>query len=446
MHSLKNTIVAVGLLGLSFVFYQMSAPDESNFEELALPEVTGLNGELAEVSPADKFALPSIKSPIQPENGSPIATRSSQDLRNELPSLNVTNPLKQPSLSQPKVTQPSLAPPKLAPAKNSFGEQPEFKPRPEATFDFTGKSSKPNAQQRDEGLITALKTQSPDSNSFQAGSAPSQQVSFMRDPAVVTASKVESIDGPSKFKLNPFNAANDDASASLTFQDAWPAVEKLVAEKRFRKSLQVLTRFYDDPSLTGPQRQRLDAWLDALATKVVFSNEPHLAPAYVSKPGDSLLELGREWGVPGQLIYNINRANIPNPMVIPPGTELKKITGPINATISLDNDMMTLFVDGLYAGRFAVKVGNSGSPRKGDFKVLGKLPNGHDWVDASGVYPPGHPNNHYGKNWIGLDGSLCLHAVDGDTANGHQGCIGLSEKDASDLFSILSQGSIISIR
>jgi len=76
MHSLKNTIVAVGLLGLSFVFYQMSAPDDSNFVELAVPEVTDLTAGLAEVTPADRFSLPSLKSPLHTGSEMSIAPPS----------------------------------------------------------------------------------------------------------------------------------------------------------------------------------------------------------------------------------------------------------------------------------------------------------------------------------------------------------------------------------
>jgi len=337
----------------------------------------------------------------------------------------------------------------LNPPKSSVATEPQFKPRPEASFDFTGKSAQPNAQQRDQGLITALKSQSPNTNEFQPKSqVPAQPASFVRDSAVITASKVEGLKldlARTADETKP-NRAQNDPYANLTFQEVWPAVETLVAEKRFRKSLQLLSRFYRSPELSGPQSQRLDGWLDALATKVVFSNEHHLAPAYISEPGDSLLELGREWGVPGQLIYNINRTKLANPLVIPPGTELKKITGPINARVDLETSTMTLFANDMYAGRFIVKVGTSGSPRPGDFKVVGKLPNGHDWKDASGTYPPGHQNNHYGNNWIALEGSLCLHAVAANTDEGHRGCIGLGEKDASDVFSILSEGSTVSIR
>ena len=491
MHSLKNTIIAVGLLGLSFVFYQMSSPDQGSFEEIDPPVVTDLR--VADAGSSGHLKLPSIKSPLPSENKiglrNPLASRQPSTSDNFRPSSpKITNPLAAPALHQPKSAQPDLAPPKLAPPKlsqpkltppvppqpggSSTAGQPEFKPRPAAKFDFTGKSGPAltppaDAQQRDQGLIAALKkqqaadgSQSKAANQFQANAfvpkptTPAQPASFVKDSAVVGASSTggSSVVNPydertiNEFQLQPAKSAANDPYADLNFKTVWPVADELVAKKRFRKALELLTRFYDSPGLSGPQQQRLEGWLDALAAKVVFSSEHHLAPEYVSQPGDSLLELGRRWGVPGQLIYNVNKASLPNPLVIAPGTKLKKISGPINANVDLSSNTMTLLVDGLYAGRFNVIVGTSGSPRPGDFKVVGKLPDGHDWRDVSGSYPPGHPNNHYGKHWIAMEGSLCMHSVPDNTQDGHLGCLGLSEKDAEDVFSIFSEGSTISIQ
>ena len=480
MHSLKNTIIAVGLLGLSFVFYQMSSPDQSNFEEIDPPVVTDL---LADTGSANHLKLPSFKSP---ENGiglrNPLALR--QPSNPQLPSPKITNPLAAPTLPQPKLNQPKLTPP----------VQPEFKPRPEAKFGFAGKSgpalTPPNeAQQRDQGLITALKkqqaadgSQTKDANQFQANpfaakaKTPAQSAPFMQDSAVVGASRTDDGDASNRFAnvehpigitKQPVKSVGNDPYADLNFKTVWPVANALVAEKRFRKPLELLTRFYDNPGLSGPQQQQLDGWLNGLANKVIFSSEHHLSPKYISQPGDTLLELGREWGIPGQLIFKINKNkilglpdpvrnlsvelpaesnNIPAPAVIPPGTELKKITGPVNARVNLENNTMTLFVEGLYARRYNVVVGTAGSPRSGDFKVVGKLAGGHDWKDVDGSYPPGHPNNHYGKYWIAMEGMLCMHAVPANTQDGHLGCIGLSEEDAEEVFSIFSDGSTISIQ
>ena len=108
--------------------------------------------------------------------------------------------------------------------------------------------------------------------------------------------------------------------------------------------------------------------------------------------------------------------------------------------------MMTLFVKNLYAGRFPVAIGISGNPDVGNFDVKVKSPEGFTWRDASGKeYPAGSPGNGYGPYWMGLSGSLCIHAVPPGTPQGHRGCIGLGEKDARDVYGILSKNSQISI-
>jgi hypothetical protein len=275
-------------------------------------------------------------------------------------------------------------------------------------------------------------------------SAPMHQASTVRDSAVVGASSTDG--GRTSASDFGLPATNSDSNSQLSFRDAWPVVEKMVGQNDFRSALKLLTRFHQDTGLTGPQKQRLEAWLDALAGKVVFSTGHHLFPAYVTTASDSLADLSRQWGVPGQLIYNINKRSIPNPLSIAPGTELKKIVGPVDAVVDLQNGEMTMYVDGLYAGRFATKVGVSGSPRPGDFKVLVKAEQGHEWRDEKGVYPPNDPRNQYGRFWIGLEGQLCLHAIEANKSNGHLGCLGLSEKDAKDLFAILSEGSTVTIR
>ena len=45
-----------------------------------------------------------------------------------------------------------------------------------------------------------------------------------------------------------------------------------------------------------------------------------------------------------------------------------------------------------------------------------------------------------------MEGMLCMHAVPANTQDGHLGCIGLSEEDAEEVFSIFSDGSTISIQ
>ena len=78
--------------------------------------------------------------------------------------------------------------------------------------------------------------------------------------------------------------------------------------------------------------------------------------------------------------------------------------------------------------------------------MLAKAAEGFRWRDASGAeYPPESPLNGYGPHWIGLSGSLCMHALKDDATEGHHGCIGLNPTDAADVFQILSQTSTVTI-
>lgn len=92
-------------------------------------------------------------------------------------------------------------------------------------------------------------------------------------------------------------------------------------------------------------------------------------------------------------------------------------------------------------------MGISGDVRSGQFRVVAKSVEGHTWRDADGNdFPPESSQNGYGPYWIGLTGSLCLHAVEDGTPEAHPGCIGLQEKDARDIFGILINGSELKIR
>lgn len=237
------------------------------------------------------------------------------------------------------------------------------------------------------------------------------------------------------------------APGSLSFREVWPVVDQLVKSEDYRLALEHLTHFYHDTRLTGPQRQRLLGWLDALAGKVIFSDEHHLAgQPYEVKPNESLADIGTSWQVPSQLVYNVNQRAIPNPAILEPGAKLKQIPGPFHAEIDLEGKVMTLFLGKLYAGRFPVRVGISGEPKPGSFKVILKSEQGHTWRDSNGNdYPPGSPENGYGPNWLGLTGSLCIHAVDETASDGHHGCIGLTEKDAKDVFAIMAENSEVTI-
>lgn len=503
MHSLKNTIVAVGLLAVSFGLYQVSltpktdtgsdaaSPGEfsDGISQLANHAISGMTSELDGVqSKVDDF-----KSDMASIPGSNLPGAGSKALQ-------------PPMLSQASPPTVGIKQPLVSTVENNVQTlqySAEDKPATSiATPEISQRELVDTA--RDQGLIDALENQmdfesqrsapisTPDSspsnplplennierNDFDTSGE--YQFAVKTDPLPSTVEPISTpgsaqpiASGDSSFNdfasstaaspivktttapdadANNFDANVRQASAEpalegLSFNAAWPKVDQLVAAGEFRNALKLLSRFYDDASLNGPQRQRLLGNLDALAGKVIYSQENHFASsAYVVGPGESLTDVAEKWNVPAQLIFNVNQKSIPNPAMIAPGTELKMVPGPFRSVVDLDANVMTLFLGDLYAGRFPIRVGISGEPKPGSFKVLVKSELGFAWRDSDGIdYPPGTPENGYGPNWIGLTESLCIHAIPDSAQHGHHGCIGLSPKDAKDVFAILAEDSEVTI-
>ena len=388
----------------------------------------------------------------------------------------------------------------LKPAQNQFSQLEQSLP------DLSQAQSavvKAIDQTRDESLINALKSEFSDNDALPAlSSANAPQAISLEAPATASFDASPSIEQPtllkassggteflpnlesqmqelkadSEFTATPIGSANDSINSlasghhsevpelqvqqasmvpdslsqtapSMNLEAAWKEVDRLVADEKFRAALGLLTRYYRQSDLSPAQSTRLHEWLDALAGKVIYSSEHHFQETpYVIRSGETLNQIAGRWNVPAQVVYNVNRQQIGDSATIVAGTELKVINGPFHAEVDLSNKTLTLFLKNLYAGRFPIRVGISGDTRPGQFRVVAKSAQGHNWRDADGNdFPPESSENGYGPYWVGLTGSLCLHTIDEGTPEGHAGCIGLQEKDARDIFGILINGSELKI-
>ncbi|MGI9516583.1 MAG: L,D-transpeptidase family protein, partial [Pirellulaceae bacterium] len=188
--------------------------------------------------------------------------------------------------------------------------------------------------------------------------------------------------------------------------------------------------------------------LDLLAGKVIYSTEHHLQTRpYVVSGSDTLESLAAQWQVPAQLIYNVNSSKIGDPANLVPGTELKVIQGPFNAVVNIDRQELTLFLSGMYAGRFPVDLGeDGGGVEHGQFVVQQKQ-SGKEYTDPAGqTIAAGAGNNPYGRFWIELNENLGIHESNPQNGPGdRRGSIRLGSRDAQDVFGILSHGSQVTI-
>ena len=109
---------------------------------------------------------------------------------------------------------------------------------------------------------------------------------------------------------------------------------------------------------------------------------------------------------------------------------------------------MVLTVNGRYAGRFPVAVGDAAQGLSGSFIVQSKT-NTPTYHDGNNAFPPGNPNNPLGDCMINLDRGIGLHGTTSPETLSHDGGPGwirLSNRDIRDLDAILSVGSRIVIQ
>ena len=415
MHSMKNTFLAVVLLGASYAVYTVITTPEPGGQDfqaqldqgtapavisdpMDVPELTPSPNLPPAVPPTRQFAPgPELSTP-KTEFGNPPETL---ELKPDPP---VIQPTPKPSvpIKQPEITEPKTRPDDAAlidALKQELGNS--------STGDLMGGSfvEQPGV----------AKTQPANPGTIRAN--PNQF-----EPAVTPgADPIRPQDNIAEFAPPEPKPLDNEA-----LQTAWNESESLIRNGQFKGALGRLTRFYESANITPDQRKKLMAWLNQLAGKVIYSAEHNMFQAYVTKPGDTLSDLSAQWNVPAQLIYNINKANIDDPNNLAAGTELKVVTGKFSGLIDLSDQTLTLFVKNLYAGQFSIPAVGTVVP--GKYKVARK----HADLNTQPTFA------------VILDSGTTIGSHTEMNSNGNS--IGLSRRDVADVFSILSADSSVTIR
>jgi lipoprotein-anchoring transpeptidase ErfK/SrfK len=241
-------------------------------------------------------------------------------------------------------------------------------------------------------------------------------------------------------------AAGESEFRSLrAFENAWNSALAQLDKAQWSEALLTLSLFYNNPELTGEERQRLIDLLDPLAGKVIYSPEHTLDAPYQVQANESLVDIAQRFRVPVQLLQNIN--GLQNPYAVQPGMALKVVPGPFRAEVDLKKSELVLFLGKYYAGRFPISVGRDPYPQPAPYAVQAKEI-GRVYQSANGVQvAAGAPDNPYGNWWIDLGQGISIHgSPESLPTHGELGCISLSTADAADIFGILSVGSQVLIR
>jgi len=233
------------------------------------------------------------------------------------------------------------------------------------------------------------------------------------------------------------------------FAAALEAAKRELDSGRLREAHLQLSQWYDDPRLSASEQQQLSDLLSQVSGTVIYSTQHVLEQPYEVQPGERLEDIANRYGVPAQLLAKIN--GLERPEDLRPGERLKVVRGPFSAVVSLEKRMLTLLLNGAYAGRFPIAIGHDQIAQEGNFTITDKV--------ASPVYRrdgrtigAGDPSNPLGKYWLSVGTGMGIHGTNdprnldpGNRAD-LSGCIALGERDCEDVFDILSIGSTVTIR
>ncbi|MCA9139746.1 MAG: L,D-transpeptidase family protein [Planctomycetales bacterium] len=324
-------------------------------------------------------------------------------------------------------------------------------PEPDGTNDTVGVMTKlpevgktaPNVVPRPAESYASTPTQFnlPDPADAQSKFDPSRGLPFKE----VQPAGFKMTDQSPEMAINAVGGGNtESAKENRGLTNAISLADAMFAKGQLKEALATLSVFYGMPDLSDAQRGQLLSRLDPLAREVIYSRRHLLEQPHRVTASETLVKIAEKNEVPWQLLANIN--NVDDPMTVLPGTELKMIRGPFRAEVDLTAKQLTLFLGDLYAGRFAIEVGNDPPPSPGTFTIQEKQTE-HVYYNRSGVpVPAGSPGNPYGGMWLDLGGQICIHGSPNTVQPTTEGCISVAGDHADDVYGILSQGSSVTIR
>jgi hypothetical protein len=187
--------------------------------------------------------------------------------------------------------------------------------------------------------------------------------------------------------------------------------------ENIRRAFIHLGKLYEFNELGDSERAMIQPILDMLALEIIYARDTHLLePPHRVKQGETLESIAKGYNLTSALLRKIN--GLTPAQEIPPGARLKVLHGQFDARISIKRQEMTLLLGGLYAGRFTFTMPNPKTPiRDGDYYVT-----------------------HRNDRTLILNNGLAL-----STAPSNDAAFVFTEKDAREIFDILSEQSVIVI-
>jgi hypothetical protein len=221
-----------------------------------------------------------------------------------------------------------------------------------------------------------------------------------------------------------------------------------------RQELNRMLAISRDPVEQAELRRHLEKVADA----TIFSRERRaddpLTDTYTIQPGDVLINIGRQFHVPHEVIMMIN--GIEDATRIRAGQQIKVPRGPFHAKIYKSKFRLDVYLQDLFVRCFPVALGTDAATPEGKWNVKERLLNPAYYPPASAeikrVIPPDDPTNPLGEHWIGLEGiegdavgreGYGIHGTIEPESIGKAvslGCIRMHNKDVAFLYKLMLPG------
>ena len=175
-----------------------------------------------------------------------------------------------------------------------------------------------------------------------------------------------------------------------------------------------LSRLYEQNQLSEAERAMIQPILDSLALTVIYARDTHiLEPAHQVKPGETIESIAEDFNIPAALLRKINGFSVHQEAAA--GMILKVVVGQFDARISIKRQELTLLLGGLYAGKFPFTMPHSLSAQSGEFFI-----------------------RHKTDRMVTMNNGWTFATADAGNAT-----FVFTDQDAREIFSILSEMSVI---
>ncbi|MGE5308752.1 MAG: L,D-transpeptidase family protein [Deltaproteobacteria bacterium] len=185
---------------------------------------------------------------------------------------------------------------------------------------------------------------------------------------------------------------------------------------------------------------------EQLNIELLFS--PIMTPRsieYVVMAGDSLEKIARDHKTTVELIRKANNVSADR---IYPGMRLKVWNAPFTILVDKSENTLLLKCDEEVMKTYTVATGHDNCTPVGTFRIIEKITN-PTWYKDNKAIPASSPENILGTRWMGFDKEgYGIHGTTLPDSLGKQataGCVRMSNRDVEELYSIVPQGTEVTI-